>query len=87
MDDNSILNKYHINSNKLVSKSLRFIFYIYTFIFILSLSHIFKSNTTLNVLCYILSFTLLLFPTLLVNVFNKNNTWVKYVNISISIIF
>lgn len=87
MNDNNNFNKYHVNSNKLVSKAMRFTLYIGTLILILSLSNIYRSNITLDILCYVLSFILLLFPTLIIDVFKKNDNWVKYLNIILSLIF
>lgn len=80
-------NNYHINSNKLVSKSMRFTLLIGTIIFILSISHIYNNNITLDILCYVLSFILLLVPTILIDVLKKNDNWIKYLNILLSVLF
>ena len=74
-------------ANHVVAKVMRITFLIFTFIYILDLIDIFVINLAIMTIAYIGSGILLLLPTLLIDVFKRNDTYIKYINVIVAAIF
>ena len=74
-------------ANHVVAKVMRITFLIFTFIYILDLIDIFVINLAIMTIAYMGSGILLLLPTLLIDVFKRNNTYIKYINVIVAVIF
>jgi len=87
MTGHKILIENEKQANHVVAKVMRITFLIFTFIYILDLIDIFVINLAIMTIAYIGSGILLLLPTLLIDVFKRNDTYIKYINVIVAAIF
>lgn len=84
---NSILQKNEQEANIFVAKVMRITAAILTLILVLNIVGIFIIKMSAMVTAYILGLILLLIPTLLVNVFKINHSGLKYLFVTIAMLF
>ncbi len=77
----SLLKQNEKEANFLVAKVMRITFLIFTLIYILNVIGIFVVDKTVMTVAYIGGGCLLLFPTLLVNILKREDSYIKYVNV------
>ena len=87
MTEHKILIENEKQANHVAAKVMRITFLIFTFIYILDLIDIFVINLAIMTIAYIGSGILLLLPTLLIDVFKRNGTYIKYINVIVAAIF
>jgi len=87
MTGHKILIENEKQANHVAAKVMRITFLIFTFIYILDLIDIFVINLAIMTIAYIGSGILLLLPTLLIDVFKRNDTYIKYINVIVAAIF
>ena len=74
-------------ANLIVAKVMRITLLIFTFIYILDLIGVFVVNIKIMTIAYIGSAVLLLLPTLFVNMCKQNNSYIKYLNVIVAVVF
>ena len=87
MTGHKILIENEKQANHVAAKVMRITFLIFTFIYILDLIDIFVINLAIMTIAYIGSGILLLLPTWLIDVFKRNDTYIKYINVIVAAIF
>ena len=87
MTEHKILIENEKQANHMAAKVMRITFLIFTFIYILDLIDIFVVNLTTMTIAYIGSGILLMLPTLLVDIFKRDNVYIKYINVIGAAIF
>lgn len=84
---NSKFNKdFDYNSNKIVSKCMRVTLLILSFVFLLNTFNFFKIDKNIALISFLFSILFLIIPTVVVDILNRTDWWVKYLNISLSCI-
>lgn len=78
MEGNSMLRENEKQANRLVAKVMRITFLIFTLVYVLDLTGIFKVDTLIMTIAYVGGSALLLLPTLLVNVLKREAAYIKY---------
>ncbi|MBQ7066098.1 MAG: hypothetical protein IJN92_04695 [Lachnospiraceae bacterium] len=83
----SLLRQNEKEANLLVAKVMRSTFVIFTLIYLLNVIGIFTVDKMIMTIAYIAGGCLLLLPTLLVNIFKREDGFIKYVNVVCASIF
>ena len=78
-EEMTILIENEKQANHVAAKVMRITFLIFTFIYILDLIGIFVINLAIMTIAYIGSGILLMLPTLLVDIFKRDNVYIKYI--------
>jgi len=86
-DTTGILIENEKQANRIVAKVMRITFAVFTFIYLLDVVGIFVVDIAVMTAAYIGGSTLLLLPTLLVNVLKQEKRYIKYVNVICAILF
>ena len=87
MTKHKILKENEEQANLIVAKVMRITLLIFTFIYLLDVIGIFIVNLKIMTAAYLGSAGLLLLPTLLVNICKQNNSYIKYVNVLVAVVF
>ncbi len=74
-------------ANHVAAKVMRVTLLIFTFIYILDLTGVFIVDLSIMTTAYVGSGILLLLPTLFVNVWKKDNPYIKYLNVAVAVLF
>lgn len=83
----SLLRQNEKEANLLVAKVMRSTFVIFTLIYLLNVIGIFVVDKGIMTVAYIGGSCLLLFPTLLTNILKKDNSYIKYLDVTCASIF
>lgn len=78
--ESGVLRENEKQANKVVAKVMRITFLIFTLVYILNIMGIFVIDMDIMTIAYAVGAVCLWLPTLFVNVFKQQGTWVKYVN-------
>ena len=87
MTEHKILIENEEQANVIVAKVMRITLLIFTFIYLLDVIGIFIVNLKIMTAAFLGSAGLLLLPTLLVNICKQNNSYIKYVNVLVAVVF
>lgn len=74
-------------ANKLAARVMRITFVIFTLVFILNITGVFKIESAVMIVAYIGGSILLLMPTLLVDILKKEEHYIKYINVISAALF
>ena len=87
MTEHKILIENEEQANVIVAKVMRITLLIFTFIYLLDIIGVFVVNLKIMTTAYLGSAGLLLLPTLLVNICKQNNSYIKYINVLVAVVF
>ncbi len=82
-----ILKRNEKEANRIVAKVMRITFVIFTLIYLLNVIGIFIVDKMIMTIAYLGGDCLLLLPTLLVNILKKEDSYIKYINVTCASIF
>lgn len=85
--NNGVLTENEKQANKVVAQVMRVTFIIFTLVYILNVIKVFKVDMGIMTFAYIVGSILLLCPTIITNMMKKEDSWIKYFNVVVAVLF